>query len=123
LDELGVLGVAEQRPVRPFVLIDVGGNIGYYTLLLAALTRDDRTGLVHAFEPSPQVFQLLKRNVELNPGLAITLNEAAVCDHEGQQSLFMATEDFAYTPEERARRSYCPLADEKCVSGREHSRR
>jgi FkbM family methyltransferase len=92
-----VADLAEQRPVRPFVLIDVGGNIGYYTLLLAALTRDDQSGHVHAFEPSPHVFQFLKRNVELNPGLPITLNEAAVCDHDGQQSLFMATEDFGHS--------------------------
>jgi len=44
--------------------IDVGANIGWYTLMLSQLVGD--TGLVLAFEPEPRNFELLSTNVKLN---------------------------------------------------------
>ncbi len=42
--------------------IDLGANIGYYSLLAATSTR----GQVHSFEPEPHNFELLLGNIELN---------------------------------------------------------
>ena len=45
-------------------VIDVGANIGYYSLLLGKLVGP--RGIVHAFEPQVQVFEQLCRNIDLN---------------------------------------------------------
>ena len=54
--------------VKPYVAedavcLDVGANIGLYTMALAALAPK---GSVSAFEPSPETFGFLSRNIELN---------------------------------------------------------
>ena len=46
------------------VVVDVGANVGYYTLIAAQ--KVGKTGQVWAFEPDPDSFELLRRNVELN---------------------------------------------------------
>lgn len=43
------------------VIVDVGANIGWYTIYAAR-----RGAYVYAFEPCPEVFGLLKKNVEQN---------------------------------------------------------
>lgn len=43
-------------------VIDIGANIGYYTLFLKTLTR----GAVFALEPDKKNFELLKKNIALN---------------------------------------------------------
>src|SRR5215471_1130099 len=45
-------------------VIEAGSNIGAITLPLAAMVGD--TGTVFAFEPQPETFALLKRNVAEN---------------------------------------------------------
>jgi FkbM family methyltransferase len=59
------LGVSETiwRLVEPGEgTLDVGANIGYMTGILAR--RAGRDGSVHAFEPHPEIFEELSRNVE-----------------------------------------------------------
>ena len=46
------------------VVIDVGANIGYYTLLCARLVGNE--GVIYAFEPEPESYRLLERNAKLN---------------------------------------------------------
>jgi FkbM family methyltransferase len=46
------------------VFLDVGANTGVYTLLAATLNDAIRC---HAFEPLPEVYDHLRKNVELNP--------------------------------------------------------
>lgn len=54
-----------QTLVRPgMTILDVGANIGYFSLLLARLVDDD--GHVWAFEPAPRNIQLLRKNVADN---------------------------------------------------------
>ena len=65
----GTIGVAEkdalQRIVRPgMTALDVGANLGLYTVLLSRLVGP--AGRVIAFEPDPHHFALLKRNCALN---------------------------------------------------------
>ncbi len=46
------------------VVLDVGANIGYYTIMLAR--RVGQSGKVYAMEPEPRNFALLQGNVRLN---------------------------------------------------------
>ncbi len=46
------------------VVVDIGANIGFYTLLFSKLVGNK--GKVFAFEPEPNNFKLLKRNIEEN---------------------------------------------------------
>jgi FkbM family methyltransferase len=74
---------AETRLFSSFVkkgmtVVDVGANVGYYTLLAARLVGEN--GKVFAFEPSPDNFALLKRNVEENGYKNVVLVPKAVSD-------------------------------------------
>lgn len=65
--------------LRPgMCLIDVGANIGLYTVTASALV--GKTGAVHAFEPSASTFKLLLRNIELNSCGNVILNKLALSD-------------------------------------------
>lgn len=81
-----------EREVGPGdVVIDVGANIGYYTLLAARLVGDE--GHVYAFEPEPEAFGLLEHNVELNRYRNVTLVQKALGRETGRLELFLATKD------------------------------
>jgi FkbM family methyltransferase len=75
-----------RRWIRPGdVALDVGAHVGLFTLLAASLVGEG--GRVHAFEPVPDNFERLARNVALN-GLTNThVNRLAVFDHEGEVGL------------------------------------
>lgn len=78
-----------RRLVKPgSAVIDVGANIGYFTLLAAKLL--EGSGKVYSFEPTPQTFKLLKDNIQVN-GLfetdLIELRQAAVTDRAGRAML------------------------------------
>src|SRR5262249_46032464 len=51
-------------------IVDVGANLGLYTLLLARLTGP--AGQVHAFEPEPTLFRALARNCRRNAAANVT---------------------------------------------------
>jgi FkbM family methyltransferase len=67
-------------------VIDVGANIGIYSLPWAALHPDVK---VHSFEPHPGVRARLLRNVKLNRLAGrITLHPEALSDHAGTATLY-----------------------------------
>jgi FkbM family methyltransferase len=75
------------RRVRPgMAAIDVGANVGYYTILLAALVGEE--GHVHAIEPAPAAAAMLRRSLALN-GFEdrTTVVEAAAGACEGGSAL------------------------------------
>jgi FkbM family methyltransferase len=70
--------------------IDVGANIGHYTLRLAQLVGEQ--GRVIAFEPMPQTFRLLQHNVAVAACLAnVTLYERAASDADRTVRMFQPT--------------------------------
>ena len=73
------------------IFIDIGANIGCYTLLAAKLV--GQKGKVIAFEPVSNVFERLKYNVELNNAKNIELNCKAVYSGSGTINLFLACSD------------------------------
>jgi FkbM family methyltransferase len=78
-----------QAEVRPGdTVLDLGANIGYYTLIFARLVGP--AGKVYAFEPDPTNFALLKHNVELNGYRNVVLVNKAVADKTARARLFLA---------------------------------
>jgi FkbM family methyltransferase len=74
-----------QFQVEPgMVVFDVGANVGFYTLLLAG--RVGPTGRVHAFEPDPLSFEILKGRAAGRSNVEI--NQTAVGDHTGAVTLY-----------------------------------
>ena len=71
--------------------MDVGANQGYFTLQSASLVGPE--GAVHAFEPSPQVADLLEFNCRLNSRDNITLHRNAVSNECGIVEFNVATNE------------------------------
>ena len=63
--------------------LDIGAHFGEYTVLAAS--RVGEGGRVHAFEPNPEIFDLLSENVRINALENVRLHPTAVSDREGQQ--------------------------------------
>jgi FkbM family methyltransferase len=77
-----------QKQIRPGdAVVDVGANIGYYTLLFAR--RVGPQGRVFAFEPDPTNFDLLQRNVQRNGYTNVTLVRKAVAAQSGKLRLYL----------------------------------
>jgi FkbM family methyltransferase len=55
--------------------VDIGANCGYWSAY--ALSKVGQSGEVHAFEPVPQYFAIVRRLAELNPGYKIIANNVA----------------------------------------------
>jgi FkbM family methyltransferase len=82
-----------RRHLQPGqVFVDVGANIGYYTLLAARAVGP--SGRVIAFEPSPTVRAHLSANIERNAmGDRITVHGVAAGAQPGTVTMFLATPD------------------------------
>ena len=68
-------------------VMDVGASIGYYTLTFARLVGEK--GKVYAFEPAPDIFALLEKNVKENGYKNVILNNKAVSDKTGKARLYL----------------------------------
>jgi FkbM family methyltransferase len=69
------------------VVLDIGANIGYYTLIFAKCV--GRRGHVVAFEPEPGNFALLQENVVANGYRNVSLFRLAVSDRAGRARLYL----------------------------------
>src|SRR5262249_29206299 len=72
-------------------VLDIGANIGYYTLIFAR--RVGTAGRVFAFEPDPENFALLKSNVEANGYKNVVLVNAALSNQSGTLRLYLCDEN------------------------------
>ncbi|MBM4131991.1 FkbM family methyltransferase, partial [bacterium] len=70
------------------VVLDVGANIGFLTVLAARLVGP--AGRVVAFEPVPANARLVRRNAALNGQRQVQVVEAAAGDHDGTATLVLA---------------------------------
>jgi FkbM family methyltransferase len=73
------------KPGQTFV--DIGANIGYYTLLAARQVGP--TGRVYAFEPDEENFNLLQKNIQINGYQNVTLSPRAVSSQSGSAKLYL----------------------------------
>ena len=79
--------VVKKEVKKGDVVLDIGANIGYYTLIFARLVGEQ--GKVFAFEPDPDNFALLKKNVEINGYRNVTLVQKAVSNKTGKARLYL----------------------------------
>ena len=73
------------------VVVDLGANIGFFTLLASRLVGD--AGRVYAFEPEPTNYSLLLKNIELNGCANVVAVPKAVSDREGISVLALSRRD------------------------------
>jgi FkbM family methyltransferase len=69
------------------IFIDVGANIGYYSLLASRIFSQ-----VISFEPSPATHALLSENVRRNGRKNIVLHQAAIADTEAIMDLYKTSD-------------------------------
>lgn len=77
------IALFDARAKASQIVVDIGANIGIYTLLAAR--RMGPSGRVIAFEPHPRTAAKLRGNIALNPGRQrVTVVQKAVGDAHGQ---------------------------------------
>jgi len=81
------LGVLERHITEGYRFVDIGANVGAYSLFVAA--RAGRQARILAIEPQPQVFSRLAFNIGLNPFGTIKAVACAVADKAGELTLFL----------------------------------
>jgi FkbM family methyltransferase len=98
-DRLGHRLVVEERfepevrktirnAVKPgMTVLDIGANLGYYSLEMAWLVGP--TGRVFAFEPQPLMVSELKANVEMNGLRNVTICAVALSNESGEAPFFL----------------------------------
>ena len=68
--------------------IDLGANIGYFTILMANLVGS--SGKIFSFEPAPLNFKILQKNVQQNHLENVVLEQSAVGDTDGKIKLYLS---------------------------------
>jgi FkbM family methyltransferase len=85
--ERALIEIMKKEVKKGDTVLDLGANIGFYTLFLADLVGPG--GRVFAFEPSPETFSILKKNVEANSYGNIVLEQKCIADKSGAEEFFM----------------------------------
>ena len=76
---------------RPFVFVDVGANVGLFSLFVASCT--GRNATILAFEPEPENIRRLNFNIDANPGLPIRVFPFALAERGGSVLLRLDRRD------------------------------
>lgn len=92
----GVYGELDTKIVREQIkegdiVVDVGANIGYYTLIFAQLV--GKSGKVIAFEPEPKNFEILKKNIAINNYDNVIVEQKIVSEKCGSMKLYVSDSD------------------------------
>lgn len=113
LNELAADIARARRQRRPFVFVDVGANVGLFSLFVAACAgRDAR---ILAIEPEPGNLHRLDFNIRANPNVPIKIIPTALSDETGNLAIELDRRDRGgsrtkkLTPAETA-------TDARCVS-------
>lgn len=70
-----------------YVFVDIGANVGGYSLFVAA--HAGPTARILAIEPQPGVFDRLVYNIGLNPSGTVKAVACALADKEGEMTMFL----------------------------------
>jgi FkbM family methyltransferase len=94
LIELGALATAIDQRVaagEPFTFVDIGANVGLYSLYVAS--RGGPLARILAVEPQPGIVERLRFNVRANSGFNIVVLPMAVADRDGDVELVINERD------------------------------
>lgn len=81
------LELLASRIGEGFTFVDVGSNVGWYALFVAA--RAGGKARILAVEPQPEVFDRLAYNIRQNPFGTVKAVACAVADKTGELTLFL----------------------------------
>lgn len=76
---------------RPFVFVDIGANVGLFSLFVASCI--GRDGKILAVEPEPENIRRLRFNIEANPGVPIRVIATALGESSGKAILDIDSRD------------------------------
>ena len=68
------------------IVIDIGAHIGYFSLIFAKLVGNN--GKVFSFEPEPENYKILKKNIEINNYQNVILEQKGVSDINNSVKLY-----------------------------------
>ena len=80
-----------QAAGRPFVFVDIGANVGLFSMFVAS--RVGRGGLILAIEPEPENLRRLRFNIAANPGVPIRAIATALGARAGTVALAINSHD------------------------------
>tara|TARA_A100001037_G_C15096331_1_gene611649 strand:+ start:757 stop:1641 length:885 start_codon:yes stop_codon:yes gene_type:complete len=114
----GVYGPASTRVVLENVkignaVVDLGANIGYYSLILAKLV--GKEGKVFSFEPVPKNFSKLEKNIKLNNYSNVIAENMAISNFNGKTELFVSQKTIGgstlYEPKQiKSHQNFLPIS-------------
>jgi FkbM family methyltransferase len=81
--ERGVEAVLSRLITKGTTFVDVGANVGYFTVLFSRSAR-----MVYAFEPVPAIFERLSRNLSLNGCENVRALQLAVSKEKGTVKMY-----------------------------------
>jgi FkbM family methyltransferase len=89
--------IREREFLRAFlkpgdIFVDVGANIGLYTLIAASCVRE--SGLVYSFEPTEKTFKSLRENVKLNGFSNIRCYQLALSNETGNFPFYISEDGY-----------------------------
>jgi FkbM family methyltransferase len=77
----------EREIKKGDIVLDIGAHIGSYTLITSKLVGEN--GRIYSFEPDPNNFALLRKNVVINGCKNVTLVQKAVSNKSGKIRLHL----------------------------------
>ena len=72
------------------VLVDVGANIGWYTLNLGKLKNVEK---IYAFEPIPHTYSYLEEHIKINEILVAETHNVGLSNEVGEKNFYWTTEE------------------------------
>lgn len=85
--EKGLTTLAKKIVKPNMIVVDIGGHIGYYSVLFSKLVLP--RGKVFAFEPEPHNFELLSKNIKINNINNCEIINKAVSSANGTIKLYL----------------------------------
>jgi len=86
--DLGTTKLVQRVLKEGSIFVDVGANVGWFTLLGATIVGDE--GKVLAFEPEPRNARLLNESIRMNGANNARLFPSAVSDTDGEKILSLS---------------------------------
>ena len=92
--EIGTAKVFEETVQPGDCVLDIGANVGFFTLLAAKLAGPE--GKVYAFEPEPSNYEVLLKNLALNNYDQVEAIPKAVSSENGEAQLIISALDSGF---------------------------